>query len=66
MTAVPDVTPLTGSSKKVADAIAGGEPGSYGYEAVDQGGAKGGTKVLGKSGYYKEAFGTPLTSMTVG
>ena len=59
-------TTLTGSSKKVADAIAGPESGSYGYEAFNQGGAKGGTKVLGKSGSHKEVFGTPLTSMTLG
>ena len=59
-------TTLTGSSKKVADAIAGPESGSFGYEAFNQGGAMGGTKVLGKSGSHKEVFGTPLTSMTLG
>jgi hypothetical protein len=59
-------TTLTGSSKKVADAIAGPESGSFGYEAFNQGGAKGGTKVLGKSGSHKEVFGTPLTNMTLG
>jgi hypothetical protein len=59
-------TTLTGASKKVADAIAGPESGSYGYEAFNQGGAKGGTKVLGKSGSHKDVFGIPLTSMTLG
>lgn len=59
-------TSLTGASKTVADAIAGPESGSFGYEAFNQGGAKGGTKVLGKSGSHKEVFGTPLTSMTLG
>ena len=59
-------TTLTGASKKVADAIAGPESGSFGYEAFNQGGAEGGTKVLGKSGSHKDVFGTPLTSMTLG
>jgi hypothetical protein len=59
-------TTLTGASKTVADAIAGPESGSFGYEAFNQGGAKDGTKVLGKSGSHKEVFGTPLTSMTLG
>ena len=34
-------TMLTGASKTVADAIAGPESGSYGYEAFNQGGEKG-------------------------
>jgi len=59
-------TTLTGASKTVADAIALPESGSFGYEAFNQGGANGGTKVLGKSGSHKEVFGTPLTSMTLG
>ncbi len=61
-------TTLTGASKTVADAIAGPESGSYGYEAFNQGGEKGGTAIpVGfKSGNYKETFGTSLTDKTIG
>jgi hypothetical protein len=61
-------TMLTGASKTVADAIAGPESGSYGYEAFNQGGEKGGTAIpVGfKSGNYKETFGTSLTDKTIG
>ena len=57
---------LTGVRKELADAIAGPESGSWGYEAFNQGGAAGGTKVLGKSGSHKETFGRSLTDMTLG
>ena len=56
---------LTGVRKEFADAIAGPESGSWGYEAFNQGGAEGGTKVLGKSGSHKETFGRSLTDMTL-
>ncbi len=56
---------LSGNSKIVADAVAGPESGPWGYEAFNQGGAKDGTKVLGKRGSHKETFGTSLTGMTL-
>ena len=56
---------LTGAAKTVADAIAKYESGDWGYEAFNQGGAAGGTKVVGKSGSYKDTYGSPLTSMTL-
>ena len=56
---------LTGPAKTVADAIAKYESGDWGYEAFNQGGAAGGTKVVGKSGSYKDTYGTPLTGMTL-
>ena len=59
-------TTLTGARKELADAIAGPESGSWGYEAFNQGGAEGGTKVLGKSGSHKDIYGTSLTDMTLG
>ena len=61
-------TTLTGASKTVADAVAGPESGSYGYEAFNQGGETGGTAIpVGfKSGNYKETFGTSLTDKTIG
>ena len=57
---------LTGARKELADAIAGPESGSWGYEAFNQGGAEGGTKVLGKSGSHKDTFGTSLTDLSLG
>ena len=57
---------LTGNQKTVADAIAKYESGDWGYEAFNQGGAAGGTKVLGKSGSYKQTYGSSLTDMTLG
>ncbi len=57
---------LTGNLKVLADGIAGPESGRWGYDAFNQGGAKGGTEVLGLSGSHAEHFGKPLTSMTVG
>ena len=57
---------LTGKRKELADAIAGPESGSWGYEAFNQGGAAGGTKGLGKSGSHKETYGTSLSDMTLG
>ena len=57
---------LAGNSKIVADAIAGPESGDWGYEAFNQGGSAKGTKVLGKSGSYKNTYGTSLTDMTLG
>ena len=57
---------LSGNQKIVADAIAKYESGNWGYEAFNQGGAAGGTKVLGKSGSYKDTYGTSLTDMTLG
>lgn len=57
---------LTGNQKTVADAIAKYESGDLGYEAFNQGGANGGTKVLGKSGSYKQTYGSSLTDMTLG
>lgn len=56
---------LTGNQKTVADAIAKYESGSWGYEAFNQGGAAGGTRVVGKSGSHKEHFGTSLTDLTL-
>ena len=58
-------TDLTGARKELADAIAGPESGSYGYQAFNQGGADGGTRVLGKSGSHKELMGRDLTDMTL-
>ena len=57
---------LSGNQKIVADAIAKYESGDWGYEAFNQGGAAGGTKVLGKSGSYKDTYGSSLTDMTLG
>jgi len=57
---------LTGNQKTVADAIAKYESGDWGYEAFNQGGAEGGTKVLGKSGSYKQTYGSSLTNLTLG
>ena len=57
---------LSGDQKTVADAIAKYESGDWGYEAFNQGGAEGGTKVLGKSGSYKNTYGSSLTDMTLG
>ena len=56
---------LTGISKTIADAVAKPESGGYGYEAFNQGGAAGGTKVLGKSGNYSDTYGSSLTGMTL-
>ena len=56
---------LEGNRKIVADAVAETESGPFGYEAFNQGGAAGGTKVIGKSGSYKDVFGTSLTDMTL-
>ena len=63
---IPLVGSLTGNQKTVADAVAKYESGNYGYEAFNQGGAEGGTKVLGKSGSYKNTYGSSLTDMTLG
>jgi len=57
---------LSGTKKEFADAIAGPESGKYGYDAFNQGGAAGGTKVLGKSGSHKATYGRALTDMTLG
>ena len=57
---------LSGNQKTVADAVAKYESGDWGYEAFNQGGAAGGTKVLGKSGSYKDTYGSSLTDMTLG
>jgi hypothetical protein len=57
---------LTGNSKILADKIAGPESGDWGYDAFNQGGAKGGREILGKYGSHKEKFGKSLTSMTLG
>ncbi len=57
---------LSGNQKTVADAIAKYESGDWGYEAFNQGGSEGGTKVLGKSGSYKNTYGSSLTDMTLG
>ena len=62
----PGGSTLTGGAKTVADAIAKYESGDWGYEAFNQGGAAGGTKVLGKSGNHKATFGRSLTDMTLG
>ena len=64
-TASPGTT-LQGNQKIVADAIAKYESGDWGYEAFNQGGAAGGTKVVGKSGSHKNIFGRSLTDMTLG
>ncbi len=66
-TASPSISSsLSGNQKIVADAIAKYESGDWGYEAFNQGGAAGGTKVLGKSGSYKDTYGSSLTDMTLG
>jgi hypothetical protein len=57
---------LSGNRKLVADAVAGPESGSWGYEAFNQGGGAEGTSVLGKSGSHKDVFGQSLTDMTLG
>ena len=59
------VSTLTGGSKILADRIAKFESGDAGYQAFNQGGADGGTTVLGKSGSYKDHFSKDLTKMTV-
>ena len=56
---------LTGNAKTLADAIAKYESGEWGYEAFNQGGAAGGTRVVGKSGNHKQQFGRSLTDMTL-
>ena len=56
---------LTGARKVLADAIAGPESGSWGYDAFNQGGANNGRSVVGRSGSHQEAFGKPLTDMTL-
>ena len=57
---------LSGNRKILADAIAGPESGSWGYEAFNQGGANNGRTVLGKSGNYKELMGgRSLTDLTL-
>ena len=56
---------LTGGSKILADGIAKFESGKSGYQAFNQGGADGGTTVLGKSGSYKDHFNKDLTNMSV-
>ena len=62
----PGNSNLTGARKELADAIAGPESGSWGYDAFNQGGAEGGTKVVGKSGAHSQVFGRSLTDMTLG
>ena len=64
--AVNSGTSLSGNAKLVADAVAGPESGDWGYEAFNQGGAANGTKVVGKSGSYKDTYGTSLTAMSLG
>lgn len=59
------VSTLTGKARTLADAIAGPESGQWGYNAFNQGGAAGGTKVLGKYGSYKDIFNQDLTKLTV-
>jgi hypothetical protein len=59
------ISTLTGGSKILADRIAKFESGDAGYQAFNQGGADGGTTVLGKSGSYKDHFNKDLTNMTV-
>ncbi len=59
-------SPATGSRKELADAVAKYESGKHGYDAFNQGGTDGGTKVVGLSGSHATHFGKPLTSMTVG
>lgn len=61
----PSVSTLTGKARTLADAIAGPESGQWGYNAFNQGGAAGGTKVLGKYGSYKDIFNQDLTKLTV-
>jgi hypothetical protein len=62
---VKSMSSLTGAGKTLSDAVAKYESGSFGYEAFNQGGAAGGTKVLGKSGNHKSTFGNSLTDMTL-
>lgn len=58
-------TNLSGNRKIFADAIAGPESGSWGYDAFNQFGIKGGTDTLGKRGSHLEHFGTRLTDLTL-
>ena len=58
-------TTLTGNARTVLDAIAGPESGSYGYQAFNQGGSHGGTRVVGKSGNHQDVFGEDLTNMSL-
>ena len=52
------------------DTIAKTESGSYGYDAVNQGGSDGGTKTKGFTGRYSQMptrkYNLPLTQMTLG
>ena len=59
---------LTGKAKTLADDVAGPESGTYGYEAFNQGGEKGGTAIPAgfKSGNYKNTFGSSLTDKSIG
>tara|TARA_B100001094_G_C18137679_1_gene776055 strand:+ start:700 stop:1734 length:1035 start_codon:yes stop_codon:yes gene_type:complete len=59
---------LTGTAKTLADDVAGPESGTYGYEAFNQGGEKGGTAIPAgfKSGNYKNTFGSSLTDKSIG
>ena len=59
---------LTGTAKTLADDVAGPESGTYGYEAFNQGGEKGGTAIPAgfKSGNYKSTFGSSLTDKSIG
>ena len=56
--------------RQALDAIAKSESGSYGYDAVNQGGERGGTKTRGFSGRYSQMptrrYNMPLTQMTIG
>lgn len=65
----PVSSTLTGNAKMLADSVARFESGSYGYDAFNQGGKKGGAQVVGKSGRFAQSGigdGRPLTQMTVG
>lgn len=59
------VSTLAGGEKLLADRVAKTESGDFGYQAFNQGGADGGTTVLGKSGSYKDLFGKDLTKMSI-
>lgn len=72
-TNTPSVPPASiGNDQQRAalEAIAGDESGGFGYDAVNQGGSKEGTKVLGYSGRYSEMptarYKMPLTDLNLG
>ena len=56
---------MTPTQRQALNRIAGVESGSWGYDAMNEGGSAGGTKAYG-SGAGVDKFGRPLTQMSVG